>query len=105
MVRARLHHHEARKYWSLVPLSSMTILQAAVFLTFSSIAFVSDLAEPRPSPYWWVLVYAANTGIISVAYALVSTRWVRAWPLAIAANLLSIYALPKVLPLYSSKVP
>ena len=88
-----------------MPALSMMVLSFAVFLTFSSIAFVSDLAEPRPSPYWWVLVYAANTGIISVGYALVSTRWVRAWPLAIAANLLSIYALPKVLPLYSSKVP
>ena len=104
MVRARLHHHEARKYWSLVPLSSMTILQAAVFLTFSSIAFVSDLAEPRPSPYWWVMVYAANTGVVAVGYALISTRFVRAWPVAIAANLLTIVALPRILPLYSSKV-
>lgn len=105
MVRARLHHHEGRQYWSLVPLSSMTILMAAVFLTFSSIAFVSDLAETRPSPYWWVIVYAANTGVVAVGYALISTRFVKAWPLAIAANLLTIVILPRILPLYSSKVP
>ena len=104
MVRGRLHHHEGRLYWSLVPLSSMSILLAAVFLTFSSVAFVSDLAEPRPSPYWWVMVYAANTGVVAVGYALISTRFVRAWPLAIAANLLAIVALPRILPLYSSKV-
>ncbi|HKF04137.1 MAG TPA: hypothetical protein VKB49_17580, partial [Candidatus Sulfotelmatobacter sp.] len=66
----------------------MSILLAAVFLTFSSVAFVSDLAEPRPSPYWWVMVYAANTGVVAVGYALISTRFVRAWPVAIAANLL-----------------
>lgn len=83
----------------------MVALLFAVFLTFSSIAFVSDLAEPRPSPYWWVLVYAANTGLISVGYALVTTRYEHFWPLAIAANLISIYALPKILPLYATKVP
>ena len=83
----------------------MIALLFAVFLTFSSIAFVSDLAEPRPSPYWWVLVYAANTGIISVGYALTSTRYVPFWPLTVAANLISIYALPKILPLYAMKVP
>jgi hypothetical protein len=83
----------------------MVALLFAVFLTFSSIAFVSDLAEPRPSPYWWVLVYAANTGIIAVGYALISTRCVRLWAFAIAANLISIYALPKILPLYATKVP
>ena len=103
MVTGRLHH-EGRRYWSLVPLSSMSILLAAVFLTFSSVAFVSDLAEPRPSPYWWVMVYAANTGVVAVGYALISTRFVRAWPVAIAANLLTIVALPRILPLYSSKV-
>ena len=69
----------------------MTILLAAVFLTFSSVAFVSDLAEPRPSPYWWVLVYAANTGVVAVGYALISTRNIRFWALAIAANSMSIY--------------
>ena len=104
MVRARLYHHEGRQYWSLVPLSSMTILMAAVFSTFSSIAFVSDLAEPRPSPYWWVIVYAANTGVVAVGYGLISTRFVKAWPVAIAANLLTIVALPRILPLYSSTV-
>ena len=103
MVRVRLRH-EGRQYWSLVPLSSMTILLAAVFLTFSSIAFVSDLAEPRPSPYWWVMVYAANTGVVAVGYALISTRFVKALPLAIAVNLLTIVVLPRILPLYSSKV-
>jgi len=36
---------------------------------------------------------------------LVSTRFVRALPLAIALNLLSIFGLPKLLPLYSTKVP
>src|SRR5262244_1116453 len=104
MLRVRPHHHEGRQYWSLVPLSSMTILLAAVFLTFSVIAFVSDLAEPRPSPYWWVLVYAANAGIVAVAYALTTTRFVRAIPLAIAVNLLTTFGLPKLLPLYSTKV-
>ena len=88
-----------------MPLPSMMALLFAVFLTFCSIAFVSDLAEPRPTPYWWVLVYAANTGIISVGYALISTRYVRWWPLVITANLISIYALPKILPLYATEVP
>jgi sigma-B regulation protein RsbU (phosphoserine phosphatase) len=83
----------------------MMALLLAVFLTFSSIAFVSDPGEPRPSPFWWVLVYAADTGIVAVGYALVSTRYVRFWALAIAANLLSIYALAKILPLYATKVP
>src|SRR5262252_9550263 len=105
MVRVRLHHHEARQYWSLVPLSSMIILLAAVFLTFSSIAFVSDLGEPRPSPYWWVIVYAAATGIVAVGYTLASTRSVRMLPVALALNFLTIVALPKLLPLYASKVP
>jgi len=104
MVKVRPHHHEGRQYWSLVPLSSMTMLLAAVFLTFSSIAFVSDLAEPRPSPYWWVMVYAANTGVVAVGYALISTRFVKALPLAIAVNLLTIVVLPRILPLYSSKI-
>jgi hypothetical protein len=85
-------------------MSSIAPLALAVFVTFSTIAFVSDLAEPRPSPYWWVLVYAANSGIVAVAYALTSTRFVRAIPVAVAVNLLTTFGLPKLLPLYSTKV-
>ena len=96
---------QKNQYWKSVPLSSLVILALAVFLTFSSIAFVSDLAEPRPSPYWWVLVYAADAGVVAVAYALGSTRSVRLLPLALVVNLLSILALPKLLPLYVSRVP
>jgi hypothetical protein len=40
--------------------ASMAALGLAVFFTFSAVAFASDLAEPRPSPYWWVFVYAAD---------------------------------------------
>jgi phosphoserine phosphatase RsbU/P len=87
-----------------VSASSMVRLGFAVLLTFSSLAFVSDLAEPRPSPYWWVLVYAANSGIVSTAYALTSTRFVRLLPLAMAVNLFSIFGLTRILPLYSTKV-
>lgn len=83
----------------------MAALALAAFFTFSSLAFVSDLAEPRPSPYWWVLVYSANTGVVAVGYTLVSTRFTRALPLAVAVNLLSIFGLPKLLPLYATKVP
>ena len=82
----------------------MTILALAVFVTFSSIAFVSDLAEPRPSPYWWVIAYAADTGIVAVAYTLASSRSIRFLPFAVAINLLSIWGLTQVLPLYSTKV-
>jgi hypothetical protein len=82
----------------------MAALALAVFFTFSSIAFVSDLAEPRPSPYWWVLVYGANTGLVAIGYTLVSTRFIRALPLAVAGNLLSIFGLPKLLPLYATKM-
>src|SRR5260370_1828874 len=92
------------QYWKSVPVSSMATLALAVFLTFSSLAFVSDLAEPRPAPYWWVLVYGANTGLVAIGYTLVSTRYIRALPLAIAFNLLSIFLLPKFLPLYATKV-
>jgi hypothetical protein len=83
----------------------MATLLLAVFFMFSAIAFVSDLGEPRPSPYWWVLVYGAVTGLVAVGYLLASTRFVRALPLAIALNLVSIFGLPKLLPLYSNKVP
>jgi hypothetical protein len=83
----------------------MTILALAVFVTFSSIAFVSDLAVPRPSPYWWVVIYAADSGIVGAAYALASSRFIRLLPLAIAINLLSIWGLTQVLPLYSAKMP
>jgi hypothetical protein len=82
----------------------MALLSLAVFMTFSCLAFVSDLAEPRPSPYWWVLVYAADTGIVAVAYTLASARSIRLLPVAIALNLLSIWGLTRLLPLYSSKV-
>jgi serine phosphatase RsbU (regulator of sigma subunit) len=88
-----------------LPASSLAVLALAVFLTFSSIAFVSDLAEPRPSAFWWVLVYAADTGIVAAAYALTATRFLPALPAAVALNLLSIYGLPRLLPLYSVKVP
>jgi hypothetical protein len=79
-------------------------LGLAVFLTFSSLAFLSDLAEPRPSPYWWVLVYAADTGIVAAGYGLASTRFIRLLPLAVAVNLLSIFGLKRILPLYSRRV-
>jgi hypothetical protein len=102
--RRHRKRRDRHQYWKSLPLLSMTMLALAVFFTFSSLAFVSDLAEPRPSPYWWVLIYAVNTGLVAVGYALVSTRYVRALPLAIAANLLSIFVLPKLLPLYSTKV-
>lgn len=92
------------RYWKSLPASSLVLLALAVFLTFSSIAFVSDLAEPRPSPYWWVLVYGAYTGLIAVAYALTCTRFLRFLPLTIAMNLLAIFGLPRLLPLYSTKV-
>jgi serine phosphatase RsbU (regulator of sigma subunit) len=52
-----------------------------------------------------VLVYAANAGIVAAAYALTATRFVRGLPLAIALNLLSIFALPRLVPLYATKVP
>jgi|SRR5215472_13900275 hypothetical protein len=83
----------------------MAALGLAGFFIFSAVAFVSDLAEPRPSPYWWALVYGANTGLVAVGYILVSTRFTRALSLAIALNLLSIFGLPKLLPLYSTKGP
>src|SRR3974377_1165084 len=92
------------QYWKSLPMSSLATLVLAVFLTFSTLAFVSDLAEPRPSPYWWVLVYAAATGLVAVGYVLVSTRFVRGLPLAIAVNLLSLFVLPRFLPLYLTKV-
>jgi len=102
----RFHkRREKNQYWKTIPLLSLTILALAVFLTFSSVAFVSDLAEPRPSPHWWVIVYAAVTGIVAVGYALAATRSVRMLPVALAINVLSIVALPKLLPLYASKVP
>src|SRR5215831_18291718 len=96
---------ERNQYWKTVPASSLIVLTLAVFLTFSSVAFVSDLAEPRPSPYWWVIVYAAATGIVAVGYTLASTRSLRMLPIALALNFLSIVVLPKFLPLYTSKVP
>jgi hypothetical protein len=92
------------QYWRSVPLSSMVTLGLAVFLTFSSLVFVSDLVEPRPSPYWWVLVYAADMGIVATGYALASTRFIRLLPLAVAVHLLTIFGLTRVLPLYSRKV-
>ena len=93
-----------RQYWKSVPLASMVALGVAVFLTFSSLVFVSDLVEPRPSPYWWVLVYAADMGIVATGYALASTRFIRLLPLAVAVHLLTIFGLTRVLPLYSRKV-
>jgi hypothetical protein len=51
-VSLRRRGRDQEQYWKSVPLLSMMVLSFAVFLTFSSIAFVSDLAEPRPSPYW-----------------------------------------------------
>ena len=92
------------RYWRTVPASSLASLALAVFFTFSSIAFVSDLGEPRPSPYWWVLVYAASTGIVAAAYGLTSTRFKGLLPMAVALNLLNIFLLTRVLPLYSTKV-
>jgi len=50
---------------------------AGSIFTFSSLAFVSDLAEPRPSPYWWVLLYSVATGLVAVGYMLVSTRFIQ----------------------------
>jgi hypothetical protein len=93
-----------RQYWKSVPLSSMVVLGLAVFLTFSSLVFVSDLVEPRPSPYWWVLVYAADMGIVATGYALASIRFIRLLPLAIAVHLLTIFGLTRILPLYSRGV-
>jgi len=87
-----------------VPLSFMVVLGLAVFLTFSSLVFVSDLVEPRLSPYWWVLVYAADMGIVATGYALAFTRFIRLLPLAVAVHLLTIFGLTRVLPLYSRKV-
>jgi len=104
MTRREKRAWDRRQYWKSLPASSLAILGLAVFLTFSSVAFVSDLAEPRPSPYWWVLVYAGNTGIVATAYALTGTRFLRGLPLAIALNLFSIFGLTKLLPLYSTKV-
>jgi hypothetical protein len=104
MTDRRERRRDRGRYWKSLPATSMAVLAVAVFLTFSCVAFVSDLAEPRPSPYWWVVVYATDTGIVAVAYALASTRYIRLLPLAIAINLLSIWGLGKVLPLYSAKM-
>lgn len=104
MTRRERARRDRRRYWRSLPASSLAVLALAVFLTFCSVAFVSDLAEPRPSPYWWVLVYAADSGIIAAAYALTSTRFLPWLPLAGAINILSIFGLPKLLPLYSTKV-
>ena len=60
-INLRLCARERQQYWKSVPALSMVVLALAVFFIFSTIASVSDLAEPRPSPYWWVPVYAANT--------------------------------------------
>lgn len=104
MTRRERARRDRRRYWKSLPASSLATLGVAVFLTFSSVAFVSDLAEPRPSPYWWVLVYAADTGVVAAGYALASSRFLSALPLAVAVNLLSIFGLPRLLPLYSTKV-
>ena len=92
------------QYWKSVPLSSMVTLVLAVFLTFSSLIFVSDLVKPRPSP---LLVGAC----IRCRYGHCGHR--------IRAGLYSFHSsfavrrhrppfdhirLTRVLPLYSSKV-
>jgi hypothetical protein len=41
---------------------------------------------------------------VAAGYALASTRFIRLLPLAVAINLLSIFGLTRILPLYSRKV-
>jgi hypothetical protein len=93
-----------QQYWKSVPLSSMLTLGLAIFLTFSSLIFVSDLVKPRPSPYGWVLIYAADMGLVATGYALALTRFLRLLPLAVAVHLLTVFGLSRVLPLYSTRV-
>ncbi len=92
------------QYWKSVPLPSMVTLCLAAFLIFSSLAFVSDLAQPRPSPYWWVLANAADWGIVATGYALATTRFLRLLPLAVVVHLLSIFVFTRIVPLFSRKV-
>jgi len=55
----------------------MVVLGLAVFLTFSSLVFVSGTLLNRGCHLLVVLVYAADMGIVATGYALAFTRFIR----------------------------
>ena len=107
MMKARWHEREHAwfRYWQSISFGALLRVSLAVFVTFSTFSFVSDLAVPRPSPYWWVLLWAGQWGTISTLYFLTATRWPKLLPAAVVVHLATMFVLFKLLPLYSTELP
>jgi len=65
---------DKRKFWRSLPRSSVFKLSLAVFFTFATLGFVTDLFHPNGAPYYPVLVMAAYSGLGALVFLLVIMR-------------------------------
>lgn len=63
-----------RQFWKSVELKHYTLFILAVFFTFSSIGFVSDLLNNLHYTYWELFISVVAAGLLSAGYAFAATR-------------------------------
>src|ERR1700733_8709490 len=89
---------ERKRYWGAVPLRRSFKLLAAVFMTFTGIAFFVDLITLGAYPLWGVVALAMTLAALNVAAILAQAR--NPWLLVATFGLtwlsfVSFYHLPR----------
>ncbi|MGH9646859.1 MAG: PP2C family protein-serine/threonine phosphatase, partial [Bryobacteraceae bacterium] len=91
---------DARRFWRSLPPSSTFKLSIAVFFTIASIGFVTDLFNPAARPFYTVLIWSAYDGLAALSFLWVVKRRPRWIAVLIAAFIVIIVVLNRVMPSY-----
>jgi uncharacterized membrane protein len=84
---------ERYRYWRSLPLPALARVMLAGCLTFSSMAFATDLTIALQWPFWFVLAYAGSLGAFTVLIMFVTMRRPKALLVIFPAMLLLSFGL------------
>lgn len=76
-----------KKFWKALKTKDYVHFLAAVFFTFSTIGYVSDILSQLRLPYSSLIVYILFSGFVSVGYAYSATKNFLAFPVVIILHL------------------
>jgi serine phosphatase RsbU (regulator of sigma subunit) len=65
---------DKRRFWKSLPRSSLLKLSMAVFVTFATLGFVTDLFHPARGPLYTVLTWSAYSGVGAFAFLFITMR-------------------------------
>jgi hypothetical protein len=76
-----MNRRDQQRFWTSVPLRSLAIVLAAIFCTFGSLGFLTDIAGQGSRPLWAVAVNVTSAGLIAVGIGICAMRGWKYLPL------------------------